>query len=193
MKSRNEASRTDERALIEDARRGDQAAFETLAKNYSRVLDWHIRSLSRSCGLHEDLFQEGMIGLLKAVRSYEPDSSAFATYASLCIRRSIISAIRKYSNHNHRLVFFDEAPPEELGADSAESEFIDRESTGILYDKVFEALSPYEKRVFEMYLSDMSYIDMACVLGRDVKSVGNAVGRIRRKLRKVVGRNADMP
>ena len=84
-----------EETLIESAKNGDNQAFELLAKSYKRVLDFHIKHIDTNPSNYDDLFQEGLIGLLKAVRSYDGKSASFATFASLCVRTSIISAVRK--------------------------------------------------------------------------------------------------
>ncbi len=86
-----------EAALIAEAKSGSALAFERLAESYKRVLEYHINRLNPPPDLYDDLFQEGLIGLLKAVRSYDGKTSSFATFASLCVRNSIISGIRKLS------------------------------------------------------------------------------------------------
>ena len=73
---------------------------------------------------------------------------------------------------------------------SAEEVMLDGVRAKLLYDKVYEALSPYEKTVFDMYLSEISYESIAFVTGKDVKSISNAVFRIRNKLKRIVG-NAE--
>lgn len=178
-----------EEALVASARSGDQTAFETLARSYKRVLDFHIKAFDPDPFMYEDLFQEGLIGLLKAVRSYDGKSSSFATFASLCVRNSIISGVRKYSNQT-KTVTLPEYLPEEETSPSAEDVLLDSFRVRTLYKKVYEVLSPYERTVFEMYLSDMSYETIAFVTGKSVKSATNAVFRIRTKLKQIV-ENAD--
>lgn len=178
-----------EEALVASARDGDQTAFEALACSYKRVLDFHIKSFDPDPSTYEDLFQEGLIGLLKAVRSYDGKSSSFATFASLCVRNSIISGVRKYSNQT-KTVTLPEYLPEDETSPSAEDVLLDSFRVRTLYKKVYEVLSPYERTVFEMYLSDMSYETIAFVTGKSVKSATNAVFRIRTKLKQIV-KNAD--
>lgn len=180
--------------LIASAKNGDGAAFEALANSYKRVLEFHIKHFTPHPSMYDDLFQEGLIGLLKAVRSYDGKSASFATFASLCVRNSIISGVRKYSGQVQKTVAledsnFDEAVP------SAEEVHLDSVRVRILYDKVYEALSPYEKSVFDMYLSDMPYETIAFVMGKSVKSISNAVFRIRQKLKQIVSNaeNASAP
>lgn len=180
-----------EEALVASAKSGDQRAFETLAESYKRVLEFHIKRYDPPSSLYDDLFQEGLIGLMKAVRSYDGKSSSFATFASHCVRNSIISGIRKYENQTCNTVLVQGDVPDEETAPSAEEVLFDSVRVRLLYDKVYEALSPYEKIVFDMYLSDMTYENIAFVTGKSVKSTSNAVYRIRTKLKQNLG-NADV-
>ena len=175
-----------EEALIASAKSGDQMAFETLVGSYERLLKFHIRSLGPDPSMYDDLYQEGLIGLLKAVRSYDGKSSSFATFASLCVRNSIISGVRKYSNQTAKTVKLPDYPTEDETAPSAEDVILDSLRVKTLYKKVYSVLSPFERTVFEMYLSDMSYETIAFVTGKSVKSATNAVFRIRTKLAKLL-------
>ncbi|MBP5155143.1 MAG: sigma-70 family RNA polymerase sigma factor [Clostridia bacterium] len=176
----------DEESLVASARKGDERAFEALAEAYKRVLEFHVRRIAPPDSIYDDLFQEGLIGLLKAVRRYDGKSSSFATFASLCIRNSILSGARKY---NAQAVRTDNSVPEaerEETVPSAEETLLDGIRARELYEKVLSALSPYEKLVFDMYLKDISYESMSFVLGKDVRSIENAVYRIRNKLKSIV-------
>ena len=191
MQNSQTQTKKTEQELIAEAKSGDEQAFELLAQSYKRVLEYHIKRIDANPSNYDDLFQEGLIGLLKAVRSYDGTSSAFATYASLCVRNSIISGVRKYANQTTHTVPISEPCLEEETTPSAEEVLLDRVRVGQLYDKVYEALSPYEKIVFDMYLSDIPYESMAFVIGKNVKSISNAVFRIRNKLRQIVGNAHD--
>ncbi len=175
-----------EEALLASARCGDDRAFELLAQAYKRVLEFHIRHIDRNPSNFDDLFQEGLIGLMRAVRSYDGKSSSFATFASLCVRNSIISGVRRNATQTRETVIGSELSPEETSP-SAEEILLDSERARLLYDRVRSTLSPYEATVFELYLSDMSYESIAFATGRSVKSTANAVYRIRNKLRQTVG------
>lgn len=176
-----------EEALIASAKSGDDLAFEALARSYKRLLDFHVKHFEPHPSMYDDLFQEGLIGLLKAVRSYDGKSASFATFASLCVRNSIISGVRKYSNQTSKTVILPDNLPEEETSPSAEDVLLDSVRVRSLYDKVYEALSPYERTVFDMYLSDMPYENIAFVTGKSVKSAANAVFRIRTKLKQIIG------
>ena len=178
-----------EEVLITSAKNGDEHAFELLAESYKRVLEFHIRQIDSNPSNYDDLFQEGLIGLLKAVRSYDGKSSSFSTFASLCVRNSIISGVRKYASQTSKTVTMSVQTHEETSP-SAEEVLLDGVRAKLLYDKVYEALSPYEKTVFDLYLGDMSYESIAFAMGKSVKSITNAVFRIRNKLKQIVG-NAE--
>lgn len=180
-----------ENMLIDSAKQGDAQAFALLADKYNHLLEWFVRKLSLPISEKDDFIQEGLIGLLKAVRTYDGKSSSFVTYASVCIKRSIISAVRKYNKQSNVLIPYDDNLDDTIPdvSGSPESDFIDRESVGILYNKVFSVLSDYELNVFEMYLLDMSYEDISKKLNKSLKSVGNAIYRIKKKLKQTIKPN----
>lgn len=184
-KSQVNSGSVSEEALIASAKNGDEYAFAMLADSYKRVLDFHIKHFDPHPSMYDDLFQEGLIGLLKAVRSYDGKSASFSTFASLCVRNSIISGVRKYSNQTKNLVLPDLT--EEETVPSAEEVLLDKVRVNALYNKVYETLSGYEKIVFDMYLMDMPYENIAFVTGKSVKSTCNAVYRIRTKLKQLIG------
>ena len=181
-------SKKEETLLIARAKQGDDRAFAELEALYRKIINLYIKKYTPSFRNveHEDLFQEGLVGLLKAVRTYDGCSSAFATYASTCIRHSIISALRSYSQSEGKLVPLDEESEALVSESSPENDFIDRESSSVLYDRVFSELSSYEKSVFELYLTDLSYAEIARELGKTEKGIANAICRIRRKLKKLL-------
>lgn len=176
----------DESELVASARMGDERAFSLLAESYRRVLDWHIRHLDAPDSMYDDLFQEGLLGLFRAVRSYDGKSSSFSTFASFCIKNSIISAVRRYSKQDIRTVPLPDSTGIEHSVPSVEQQILDEERASVLYDRVFSALSDYEKQVFELYLSDLSHDSIAFITGKSVRSTSNAIYRIRQKLKKLV-------
>lgn len=190
--SSNDA-KVNEETLVASAKNGDEQAFEILAESYKRILDYHVKNLDNNPSNYDDLFQEGLIGLFKAVRTYDGRSAAFATYASSCIKNSIISGVRKNATQTAKTVVTDEvAKTGEETSPSAESVHLDSVRAKMLYNRVYESLSEYEKTVFEMYLSDISYESIAFVTGKSVKSISNAVFRIREKLKKIIGNTDDL-
>lgn len=170
--------------MIASARGGDDMAFAALADTYKRVLETQIRLCNPPAYMKEDLFQEGLIGLFKAVKTYDGKSAAFVTYATVCIRNSILSGIRKLSGQNAEIP---SAYTDEETVPSAEDILLDRVRANALYENVCKALSPYERLVFDMYLSDLPYENIAFVTKKSVKSTSNAVYRIRTKLKSIIG------
>jgi len=177
----------DESQLITRARLGDDVAFAALVGEYRRLIHWHVSHSASDIAAkyRDDLFQEGLVGLLGAVRTYDGVSSVFKTYASSCISNSVVGAARRYRKQDGgETVPLDET---ELASwQSPESDFLDRESSSILYERIFSELSAYESAVFELYLSDRSYAEIARVMHKSEKSIANAICRIRKKLRELL-------
>lgn len=183
--------------LCSNAVSGDRIAEEALVLRYA----WLVRILARpyflAGGDSEDLIQEGMLGLLKAVREYDSSKNAsFRTYAEVCIRNRLFSAIRTAARDKHiplnQSVPFEHSQLQELTdraivqafskADNPETLLLQKEAHGELMGIIEASLSKLERAVLELYLQGLSYSEIATEAGCSVKSVDNAVQRIRRKL-----------
>lgn len=176
------------------ARAGQSGSEDALAERYVRLVRCCARPYFLNGGDSEDLIQEGMLGLLYAIREYDPDKGAsFRTYAETCIRSRIQSAIRSAARKKHAPlndgiplddVLSDES--QSLGARliqrSPEEQVLARETENELISASARCLSKFEARILSLYLEGLSYQEMAAASGRDVKSVDNAVQRIRKKL-----------
>lgn len=175
---------------------GDRGAEEALSERYMRLVRVCARPLFLAGGSSEDLIQEGMIGLLSAIRQYDPQcGSSFSTFAELCIRSRLLSAIKSASRKKH-LPLNDGLSLEQLSEDSGsqftanpevfrqdpENLVLARESKEELYAAFSHCLSKMENRVLAYYLDGYSYREIGARLGKDEKAVDNAVQRIRRKL-----------
>ena len=182
-----------DKVLWDSASSGDMAAEEQLIERYAVLVRKYTRPYFLVGGDNEDLIQEGMIGLLHAIRSYVPAHNvSLKTYAERCIKSRIYSAIRSASRFKHRPLNdsisiespgFDEA--QTLSSDilrDPEELVITRELTDELRSKFTDVLSKFEKRVLDLYLDGLSYSDIANILAKPEKSVDNAVQRIRKKL-----------
>ena len=154
----------------------------------------------------EDLIQEGMIGLFKAVRDYDPGRDAsFHTFADLCVSRQMYKAVEAGNRKKHAplnsyiSIYEDESAdgkpedgaqiPELLLAEagkSPEDMLIDKETAESLEQKIYEGLSDFEQKVLNLKLTGLSYTDIAKILGRDEKSTDNALSRIKIKVRKIL-------
>ena len=168
-------------------------AMRELITRHSRLVRICARPLFLAGGDNEDLVQEGMIGLLDAVRSFDPERGAsFEAYASLCIRRRMISAIRAASAQKHAPLN-DSVPIEEYGTAEPDPEtaMIHREDFKVLMEALETALTPAEQAVLTLYLDGFSYREISQRIGKPPKSVDNAVQRIRRKAARLFGEDGN--
>ncbi len=199
-------SMTDE-AVALLAQQGDVEASEHLLNKYKNF----VRSKARSYFLvgadHEDIVQEGMIGLFKAFRDYRPDKlSSFHAFAELCVTRQIITAIKTATRQKHiplnsyvslnKPIYEEESDrtlmdviTEGRGMDPEEL-IIGRESYVSIESQIDEMLSPLERRVLAAYLDGKSYQEIAEMLGRQVKSIDNALQRVKHKLERLIAERA---
>ena len=172
---------------------GNAAAEEALVQRYGRMVRACARPLFLAGGDSEDLFQEGMMGLLSAIRSFESGRDAsFRTYAEVCIRRRLYSAIRaaqgnKHFPLNHSVSFepplFDGTSAHLFSSEeSPEDVVIGREELRERLDALKGQLSGFEAEILSYYLGGLSCAEIASQVGRSTKSVDNAVQRIRRKV-----------
>lgn len=193
-------TQTDEQ-VVAMAQGGDSVALEYLLGKHKNF----VRSKARSYFLigadHEDIVQEGMIGLFKAIRDYQPDRlSSFRAFAELCITRQIITAIKTATRQKHvplnsyvslNKPIYDEESDRTLmdvivegRAQNPEELIIGRENLVSIRDRVDQVLSGLEQDVLNAYLDGKSYQEIADKLGRHVKSIDNALQRVKRKLEK---------
>ena len=183
--------------LLALAARGDSMAEETLLSRYSRTVRACARPLFLMGGDSEDLIQEGMMGLLSAIRQFDTASNVpFKSYAELCINRRLYSAVKSASRLKHLPlnsgiplddILSEEAKPQsaghpESGRRTTEEQVLDKESEEELLLAFSRYLSDFENRVLKLFLSGQSYSEMAQETGKSEKSIDNAVQRIRRKL-----------
>ena len=196
---------TDEQ-IVEMSHQGDASAEEYLLDKYKNF----VRSKARSYFLvgadHEDIVQEGMIGLYKAIRDFRPDKlSSFRAFAELCITRQIITAIKTATRQKHiplnnyvslNKPLYDEESDRTLldvivegRMSDPEELIINMENVGNIRTKINEVLSGLEQEVLNAYLDGKSYQEIAESLGRNVKSIDNALQRVKRKLEKYLEEN----
>lgn len=183
---------TDEE-LWQKASAGDTAAEEELVNRYTVTVRMCARPFFLAGGDSEDLIQEGMFGLLSALRHFDPAKDVtFKTYAERCITTRLVTAVRSAARFKHKplndsISFespqFDERQILSQGnLRDPEEMVITRELTEELQSALNTGLSKLERQVLEQYLEGLSYTDIAGKCGISVKSVDNAVQRIRRKL-----------
>ena len=193
------SSMTDEE-VVSLAQQGDGQALAYLLNKYKNF----VRSKARSYFLigadHEDIVQEGMIGLYKAIRDFKPDRlSSFRAFAELCVKRQIITAIKTATRQKHfplnsyvslNKPLYDEESDRTLldviegRVTNPEELFISREDLEGIQGQIDELLSDLEQQVLNAFLDGKSYQEIAELLGRHVKSIDNALQRVKRKLYK---------
>ena len=192
--------------LIIRLREGEQEVMDYLMDKYKNLVRDKAKSMYILGGDTEDLIQEGMIGLFKAVRDYDFGRDAgFSTLATLCISRQMYTAVQASGRKKHmplntyislsgETTHTDEQK-ENVSLENVlqsgqlsdpEKMLIDRENVEYIEQMIQSRLSSFEKQVLDLYLTGMGYVEIAKVLGRDEKSTDNALSRLKSKLRKVI-------
>lgn len=196
---------TDEELIIR-YRDGDKQIMDYLMDKYKHVVRSKASRMFILGADKDDLIQEGMIGLFKAVRDYDSGRDAsFLTFAELCVTRQMYTAIQAANRKKHlplnsyislyknsedeilegqligAIRDFSEQNPEEI--------LIDRENVEALQTIIDQELSTFERQVLELSMTGMGYIDIARLLGKDPKSTDNALNRVKTKIRKAIERN----
>ena len=184
--------------LIVMLRDGDETVMDYLLEKYKKLVKVKAKSMYLLGGDRDDLIQEGMIGLYKAIREYDNERDAnFSTFASLVITRQLYAVIRTSTRKKHSplndaisLSDGDEISVDQMpislinDAFNPESLYIDKENEEFIEDTIENVLSPFEREVLDLHLTGMKYTEIARVLGKDEKSTDNALQRIRNKLKK---------
>lgn len=196
--------RADEQ-LIRDLRDGDEKIMEFLLDKYKPLVRKKARAMYLLGGENEDLIQEGMIGLFKAVRDFrEEEKVSFYSFAKLCISRQMYSAVEAAKRKKHLplnsyvSIYEEEKTAGEISAaplidtlpDDAEKnpevQFFGREYSDLFQEKLQEQLSPLESRVFYLHLQGIHYRTIAELIDKSPKTVDNALQRIKRKAEKLL-------
>ena len=193
---------TDEQ-VVQLAQAGEEPALVYLLNKYKNF----VRSKARSYFLigadHEDIVQEGMIGLFKAIRDFREDRlSSFRAFAELCITRQIITAIKTATRQKHiplnsyvslnKPIYDEESDRTLLDVISEgylanpEDVLINREDMSLIEVRIAQSLSPLERQVLAKYLQGKSYQEISRDMNRQIKSIDNALQRVKRKLAKIM-------
>ncbi len=192
--------------LVELVHQGDMEAQETLIKRYKNFVLAKSRSYFLVGADREDIVQEGMIGLYKAVRDYKIERLAsFRAFAELCITRQIITAIKAATRQKHQPLntyislnkpIYDEESDRTLldvlkggKLSNPEALFISNETYDLIESEISSMLSDLEFDVLQEYLDGKSYQNIAIALDKHVKSVDNALQRVKRKLEVFLEKN----
>lgn len=191
--------------LIDRLRRGEESIMDYICDKYKNLVRSKAKSMFILGADNEDLIQEGMIGLFKAVRDFDAGRDAsFYTFADLCISRQMYTAVQASKRRKHfplnTYISLDGGdtvsdgqeglPLTELLADKAEMSpeelFLDKERVAYLEKTIEEELSDFERQVLDLYMTGMSYSQIAKVLGRDEKATDNALQRLKTKIRRML-------
>ena len=194
--------------VVKLAKDGDEFATEYLITKYKNFVRVKAKSYFLVGADHEDNIQEGMIGLYKSIRDYRADKlSSFRAFAELCITRQIITAIKTATRQKHiplnsyvslnKPIYDEDSDRTMLDVLSSskvsdpEEVFISTELSSDLRQKIKKNLSELESQVLQSYLDGKSYQEMAKELNRHVKSIDNALQRVKRKIEKTLGGHDD--
>ena len=192
--------------IVAQAKSGDNRAQEYLISKYEKFVKAKAKSYFLIGADKEDIYQEGMIGLYKAIRDFNPEkSTSFKAFAEICVVRQIITAIKTATRQKHiplntyislnKPIYEEESErtlldvlaglkitdPEEL--------MISKEQMAYMEEKISKVLSGLELEVLTSYLDGKSYQEIACDLERHSKSIDNALQRVKRKLEKCLDLN----
>ena len=192
--------REKDEVLIDRCRQGDRAALESIMEKYKPLVIRKARSMFLIGGETEDLIQEGMIGLFKAVQDFNSDrETSFYRFSKLCIDRQIYSAVtsagrKKYSplngyvslSNSEQLEWEERWRQPPISAVNPEETLIDRERMEMIQERLHERLSPFELSVLKLFLEGYSYAQMAEKLEKKEKSMDNALRRIKGKLQDIL-------
>lgn len=200
--SNNKYENISDENLIEKIRLGDIEAQDYLLEKYRNVVTMKSNRFFLIGAENDDMIQEGMIGLFKAIQSFDLDKKniSFKTFANLCIERQLITAIKTSNRQKHiplnsyfslNISAYDENEDTEvidiLDANTVEDPLetiTKREYREFLENKIEQNLSPFEKKVLDRYIQGESYVDIATKLESPVKAIDNAIQRIRKKATK---------
>ncbi|MBQ6805806.1 MAG: RNA polymerase sporulation sigma factor SigH [Lachnospiraceae bacterium] len=196
--------------LVVHLRDGEDGIMDFIMNKYKNLVRSKAKSMYILGADSDDLIQEGMIGLFKAVRDFDSGRDAsFFTFADLCISRQMYTAVQASRRQKHiplntyislyATVQENRDGSEEDAAlvnilarkseQSPEEMMIDKENVEQLERTIDKELSSFEKQVLDLYLTGMKYTQIAKVLGRDEKSTDNALQRIKSKLKKAIGKS----
>ena len=194
----NKYDRMTDEQLLCDYKNGNQEIMDYLMVKYKSMVRKKARAMYLLGGENEDLIQEGMIGLFKAVTSYQEEkNTSFSTFAYLCVQRQIYTTITAFNRKKHIplntaiSLFEQKNQEEELSLDeiletpeeTPEEMMLRKEELNDYYKMLDQNLSKFEKQVMYHYLNGETYTTIAKKLGKSDKSIDNAIQRIRRKIR----------
>ena len=192
---------TKDEELVEIIKAGDEQAFDYLINRYKELVNMKVSKYFIIGAEREDIVQEGLIGLFKAIKNYKPDmQNSFKSFANMCIERQLITAIKTSNRQKHmplnsylslNLSAYDE---DDSNSDTSLIDIFDaasaedpldtltkKEYFKFIEETIDKTLSDFEKQVLNQYINGKSYVQIAEKLDTPVKSIDNAIQRIRKK------------
>ena len=187
--------------LIAAAQSGDDVAFERLLSRYEPLIESMVKLFwdesTITVNERDDLRQEATIGFYRALMKFDVDQSEvrFGLYAKICIRNHLVSYLRKQKAKGQPILLEDDVNLEahEDTAGNLADQLAQEEAYTELYHRILAALSTYENQIWWLYHSGRTAKEIALLLGKNEKSIQNAIYRIRRKLRTVIPNPSNMP
>jgi len=190
--------------LLELIHKKNDYALDFLMNKYKLLVEKKSRSYFLMGAGRDDIMQEGMIGLFKAIRDYNPNKEAsFYSFADLCVTRQMITAVKastrqkhmplnsyvslnkpSYQDEDDRPELIDSMPSGKIS--NPEALFIGRENLHIIEHELAEKLSDFEKEVLQLYIDGTGYVEVAAIIDKPVKSIDNALQRIKKKVEKIL-------
>lgn len=187
----------DEKDEVFLAQQGDEESVERILNSYKRRIYMNSQSFFLKGGDRNDLIQEGFIGLMKAIKKYDESKEAsFNTFATLCIKRQMITAIKSQNLEKHKVIHtamqntshmveefeicknicsFEYTSPEEI--------LLGKELVRLLQDYLNKNLTKLEKKIFYYFCQQYTYIEISKILGESPKRIDNTIQRIKRKVK----------
>lgn len=180
--------------IIGSVRAGDMFAFEQLSRKYRPLLVSTVNvtmTVGTAClseSDRDDLMQEALLALYKAACSYNENNNVrFGLYAKFCIRNGVINAAEKLSRQNISIAEIEPVFEDTADTDATPEEYlIANEKAEEIQAFMEKELTAYERKVFLLHLAQHTYAEIADIVGRDIKSVANAITRVRAKLRNML-------
>lgn len=186
-KSRSDTVQTTDAELVERIRSGQEEALSVLLSRYTPMVRYWASRFSDQVHQQDDLMQEGLIALYSAVKVYKPSCASFATFASVCVKRSMVSVYRQAGSKKAVPSAALSAIEEHEASDKADPEsfVIGKENFDEFLSRIRQALSPFEYAVLSHYLGCGNYDDVCVKLGIARKEMNNALQRARKKIRAI--------
>lgn len=181
---------TDEE-MVDLYQNGNEGVMDYILNKYKNMVRGKASSMFIIGGERDDLIQEGMIGLFKAVKGYDMSGeSSFATFAQLCVSRQMYTAIQSAGRQKHNplntyISIYEEDFQKEGGV-NPEDAFLDNERVEVIEEQIDKVLSNLEKQVLELKVAGLDYQEIAGILGKTPKSMDNAIQRIKMKIKKIL-------